>query len=134
MIQAIDIDDAVKEAFSNIKMNSTHQYMICSIENKEKVVLESLGELGATWEEFCSKLPETEGRFCVFDYKKVMDDGRHINKLCFVFWCPDAAKITAKMVYSSNKVHVGQVFDCGINVACHDKSDLEREEIERHIK
>jgi Cofilin/tropomyosin-type actin-binding protein len=93
MHQAIDFDPAVIETFNGIKMKGAASYMILKIDDDFKVVIEQLGEVGASWDSMCDSLPEDDGRYVVFDYKKKFDDGRTVSRLIFLYWCPDGVKI-----------------------------------------
>ncbi|KAI7824231.1 hypothetical protein BX661DRAFT_46534 [Kickxella alabastrina] len=54
------------------------------------------------YEDFLAHLPETECRYAVYDVqfqkKEVLS-----NKIVFITWSPDNAKIKAKMIYASSK-------------------------------
>ncbi|KAJ1887738.1 cofilin, partial [Kickxella alabastrina] len=54
------------------------------------------------YEDFLAHLPETECRYAVYDIqfqkKEVLS-----NKIVFITWSPDNAKIKAKMIYASSK-------------------------------
>lgn len=134
MHQSIAFEDNVNETFTGIKMKGDNAYMICKIDDDFKVAIEHIGEKGATWDAMCEQLPDDDGRYVVFDYQKKMDDGRLVNKLLFVYWCPDGVKITRKIQLSSNKVPIEGKLPCQISIACGDRSDLEATEIERNIR
>ena len=70
-------------------------------------------------------LPESEGRFAVFDIRWVQDDGRKRDSVCFVTWTPDNARIRQKMLYGST----GESFKASLQgikatIAAHDIEDL----------
>lgn len=134
MHQNIEIDQDVIDTFNGIKMKGTNTYMVLKINEASRVVIEHVGAAGASWEEMCDKLPDDDGRYIVFDYKKKLDDGRVIARLLFTYWCPDSVKITRKVQLSSNKVPVEAKVPCQISIACSDRSDLEAAEVERSIK
>jgi hypothetical protein len=48
-------------------------------------------------------LPEAECRYGVYDFSYVGKEGVEKNKLFFVSWVPDVAKVKAKMLYASSK-------------------------------
>jgi cofilin len=134
MHQNIEIDPAVIETFNGIKMKGTNTYMVLKINEESKIAIEHIGEKGAAWDAMCDALPDDDGRYIVFDYKKKLDDGREISRLLFVYWCPDSVKISRKVQLSSNKVPVETKVPCQISISCTDRSDLEAAEVERSIK
>ena len=135
MQQQIAFDEKIQETFNDIKMKSAHQYMICTInEAGDKLELESVGEKDADFETMAKALPDNEGRYIVFDYPKKDKDGICANRLTFIFWCPSGVPIKRRLVYSSNKSGVKAKLDCPCKVDCHDRSDIELEEVEKYIK
>ena len=42
--------------------------------------------------------------FAVFDYECQSPNGAQLNKLVFVNWAPDNARVKSKMMYASTKV------------------------------
>ena len=135
MQQQINFDEKVLETFNEIKMKSAHQYMICTInKDGDKLELESIGAKDSDFETMAKALPDKEGRFIVFDYPKKYEDGRCASKLTFIFWCPSGVPIKRRLVYSSNKSGVKAKLDCPCNINCHDRSDIELEEVDKNIK
>jgi len=48
--------------------------------------LEAQGEKGASFEEFCSKLPDLDCRYGILDVPITTKSGAEANKLIFVCW------------------------------------------------
>ena len=64
------------------------QYIVYKISDDYKnIVLESMGEKGASFEDFCSKLPDKECRFAILDVDITTTSGAQAHKLVFVQWC-----------------------------------------------
>lgn len=131
----IQFDEGVIDTFTGLKMKSTHRYLVLKINDSgDKIVIDKLGEKAETFENMTDALPDDEGRYIVFDYEKNLDDGRQLKKLLYIFWSPDTASIKKKVLYSNNNGNIKSTFDLSINISCHDRSDIEQEEIDRRVK
>ena len=70
-------------------------------------------------------------RYAVFDYEfKKAETGLTQDKLVFVYYCPEDAKIKHKMIYAASKDSLVKPLD-GIAklIQANDKRDLEESEI-----
>ena len=56
-------------------------------DDKKSIELECKGEKGASFEDFCSKLPDNDCRYAVYDVEIATKSGASANKLIFVSWC-----------------------------------------------
>jgi hypothetical protein len=64
------------------------QYMIFKITDDKKFIeIEHKGEKGASFEDFCAKLPDNDCRYAVLDVEIATSSGATANKLIFVAWC-----------------------------------------------
>ena len=49
-------------------------------------------------------LPENDCRYAVYDFEYERGQGEGVrNKICFIVWSPDTAKVKSKMLYASSK-------------------------------
>jgi len=65
----------------------------------------------------------------MIDLDTVTNDGRKVNKLVFITWTPDCAKIKNKMVYAGSKEALKSALPgVGIQVQATDAQDLDFEE------
>jgi hypothetical protein len=53
------------------------------------------------WEELLAKLPADAGVFTLFDFREKASDGRIIDKLVLLKWCPDTVPVEQKMLMGS---------------------------------
>jgi len=97
----IKTDDHVIDIYNKMKMDKGLKYIICKID--KEVVIETEGGKDATYSEFLALLPDDSPRYCVFDFNFKHKDGRDINKLVFIFWCPDNSNVKLKMTYATAK-------------------------------
>ncbi len=62
----------------------------------------SADENVAAWTEMCTRyFPKDEARFAFFDWSTKAEDGRNVQKLILVKWCPDTANVASKMLFGS---------------------------------
>ena len=110
-------------------------YIVFKItDDKKNIVIEHKGAKGASFEDFCSKLPEGDCRYAVLDVEINTKSGATANKLIFVAWSDDNASIKPKMLYASSKDALKKTLT-GINeeYQATDKSDLDHAEIKKKV-
>ena len=56
-------------------------------DDKKHIEIEHKGEKGASFDDFCSKLPDGDCRYAVLDVEIDTKSGATANKLIFVAWC-----------------------------------------------
>ena len=104
--------------------------MTFKIENKKKILLHEKGENGEGYEEFVSKLPDDEGRYCIVDVPFETADGRTTSKLVFISWVPDTMKAMVKMIYAGSRESIKNVFEgVGVSLQCSGLEDLDYESV-----
>jgi cofilin len=80
----------------------------------------------ATYAEFTKLLPEAECRYAVYDFSYVGKEGVEKNKLFFISWVPDVAKVKAKMLYASSKERFRRDLDgVQLEIQATDASEIE---------
>ena len=129
----IQATDEARETYQKLS-RSKIQYVVFKIEKidgTEVISLECSGEKckeaeqDAKWDEFVGKLPETEGRYGVFDLRWTQEDGRKRDSVCFVSWTPDSCKIRQKMMYGATlESFKGSLDGIKSTIVAHDMSDL----------
>jgi hypothetical protein len=55
----------------------------------------------AAWQALSSSLPKDSAVFTLFDWACKASDGRRVNKVILVKWCPDTAPVAQKMMFGS---------------------------------
>mmetsp|Transcript_10129 Transcript_10129/g.17331 ORF Transcript_10129/g.17331 Transcript_10129/m.17331 type:complete len:142 (-) Transcript_10129:67-492(-) len=105
MASGISVASEVVDTFNDIKLSHKHRYSIYkrNADNTE-IVLESVADPSKTYDDFCAALPPNECRYGIFDleYSKSEADGMR-QKIIFVVWAPDSARIKDKMLTASSK-------------------------------
>lgn len=96
-------DDAVN-VYYLVRSKSKYRWVTWKIhEEGTKVVIDAVGEPDSTYQDFLGVLPESDCRYCVFDYAFRDADGQAHSKIVFINWAPDVARAKAKMMYASTK-------------------------------
>jgi len=91
-----------------LKLGKKLKFIIYKLNDKfNEVVIDKVSSSeGKTPEEvhdeFVAALPEEDCRYAVYDFEYDGGEGKR-NKLFFVFWASDNAKVKSKMVYASSK-------------------------------
>ena len=95
-------------------------------------MIEKKGEKGASFDDFCSTLPDGDCRYAVLDVAITTKSGAETNKLIFVAWSDDNASIKPKMLYASSKDALKKTLT-GINeeYQATDRSDLDLKDIQK---
>eukprot|EP00761_Pharyngomonas_kirbyi_P011326 gb/GECH01011351.1/.p1 GENE.gb/GECH01011351.1/~~gb/GECH01011351.1/.p1 ORF type:complete len:138 (+),score=24.56 gb/GECH01011351.1/:1-414(+) len=94
-------DDCVQK-YNDLKLNHKFRYIVYNITSESQIEVEKTADASATYDDFIKELPKDEPRYAVFDFEFDAGEGTR-NKLVFVNWSPDTAKIKSKMVYASSK-------------------------------
>nr|AGA16540.1 actin depolymerising factor 1 [Cryptocaryon irritans] len=97
------LDDCIQK-FHDLKMKQTFRYIIYKIDG-DNIVTDSVGNREETFENFIKVIPQNNARYAVFDYYFKTNEvpSREIQKLIFIFYCPDTAPLKEKMLYASSK-------------------------------
>ena len=67
------------------------QYLVFKVNDERTfVVPEEIGEKGASFEEFCAKMPDGECRYGIYDVVINTKSGAQANKLMLIAWCADS--------------------------------------------
>eukprot|EP00053_Salpingoeca_punica_P003916 m.45988 g.45988 ORF g.45988 m.45988 type:complete len:142 (-) comp12494_c0_seq1:550-975(-) len=104
MASGIGIADACVEAFNEIKLKHQHKFVVFRVNNDlTQIIVDEKAGPEAQYSDFISKLPRDDCRYAIYDFDYSLPDGGVRNKLIFVVWCPDTAKIKAKMLYAASK-------------------------------
>lgn len=98
------VEESCKTTFLELQRKKAHRYIIFKIEEKKKVVVvEKVGVLGETYDDFCASLPEADCRYAVYDFDFTTEDNCQKSKIFFIAWSPDIARIRTKFLYATSK-------------------------------
>ncbi|CAN0212863.1 unnamed protein product [Scytosiphon promiscuus] len=122
-------------AFKLHRAPHDNRYFIYKIENDAEIVVDTFGDKSKTYDDFTACLPPNECRYGVFDLDYVTRDGRDANKIIFVSWSPDTAKIKNKMVYAASKEAIkSALMGIGVHVQATDQGELELDYIKSQVQ
>ncbi|MFF5728092.1 actin-binding ADF family protein [[Kitasatospora] papulosa] len=99
----ISVNNGCLLEFEALKLKKAHRYVIFNL-NKDltEIVVEKVSS-SAECDDFIADLPESECRWAVYDFEFEKEGAGKRNKLTFVSWSPDIAKIKQKMLFASSK-------------------------------
>ncbi|KAF9525906.1 actin cross-linking [Crepidotus variabilis] len=102
MASGVAVNPECVTAFQDLKLKKKSKYIIFNLNSTmTEIVVHKTGE-EKDYEEFLKHLPEAECRWAIYDLEFEKDGGQR-NKLLFISWSPDDAKVKQKMVFASSR-------------------------------
>ena len=134
MSSGITPDDECVERFNELKLGHKYRYIVFRItDDYTTIKVEKTAEPSASYDDFVNELPENECRYCIFDYE-YEDDGRKQNKILFVVWAPDTARVKAKMLVASSKDAFKKVLvGIGCEVQATDLAEVDEQAVKDKV-
>ncbi|KAI0087038.1 hypothetical protein BDY19DRAFT_323900 [Irpex rosettiformis] len=100
----VGVSSTCLDTFQDLKLGKKHKYIVFSLSDDLKEIIVAKTSADSNYESFIADLPETECRWAVYDFEYDAEGGAgKRNKLIFVSWSPDDAKIKSKMLYASSR-------------------------------
>eukprot|EP00034_Subulatomonas_tetraspora_P001589 GABW01001914.1.p1 GENE.GABW01001914.1~~GABW01001914.1.p1 ORF type:complete len:138 (-),score=59.14 GABW01001914.1:51-464(-) len=130
MSSGVGVNDECVAKFQELKLNHNAKYIVFKMnDNLTEVVVEKVGEKDADYDAFTAELPKDDCRYAVFDFEYDYEGGKR-DKILFVVWAPDTAKVKSKMLYASTKDTVRKKFvGIGVEVQATDASEIDHSEV-----
>jgi len=127
MSSGVAVHDEVVTTYEQLKLGHSYRYVFFKLnDNQSQVILDKTAPPSATYEMFVKELPTNDCRYAVFDFEYEQDGGRR-NKILFVVWAPDSAKIKSKMLYASSKDAVRKkLVGLGVEIQATDLSEIDK--------
>jgi len=129
MATGVVVNDEVVDAFTDFKLKRGEfhvRFFIYKIKNKKNIVIEKIGDLSKTYDDFASELPENDCRYGLIDLDFDTSDGRKTSKLVFISWNPETSPIRSKMLYAGSKEALkASLSGVGIHINATDYSELD---------
>ena len=115
-----------KPTFDLLKFNKKFRFIVFVIDSETKnIKVESTGERSLTIDDLRSRLPDRNLAFVVFDYEFVDSDGTPNNRVTFIYWLPDGAKIKERMQSATAKETLKNALDItNKEMIANDKEEL----------
>ncbi|CAL1712470.1 unnamed protein product [Somion occarium] len=103
MASGVGVNQNVLDTYQELKLGKKHKYIVFGLspDNTEIVVTKTSSD--NSYETFLADLPEAECRWAIYDFEFERPGEGKRNKLLFVTWAPDDAKIKQKMLFASSK-------------------------------
>ncbi|EFL37347.1 cofilin [Streptomyces griseoflavus Tu4000] len=103
-LSGVTLNDACVETYQQLKLGKKLKYIIFHLNKENTEIAVEKSSDSVDYDNFLADLPEDECRWAVYDleYEKEEGAGKR-NKLTFVSWAPDSAKMKQKMAYASSK-------------------------------
>jgi len=114
--------------YTNLKMNKMYRFVVFKLNDAHtEIVVDQKGARTTTYQDFVDHLSAAaksgECRFAVYDVDFKFND-QPKNKLIFVAWSPEGAKIKQKMVYSSSKSVLKKKLQIDLELQATDLEEL----------
>ncbi|KAJ3061808.1 cofilin, partial [Quaeritorhiza haematococci] len=126
----VGVRDAAVEAFQDLKLKKRYRYIVYKITDDFKEITTERMVENSEYNDFVASLPANECRYCVYDFEYEVPGEGPRNKIVFIFWAPDTAKVKAKMLYAASKEAIRKKLD-GIytELQCTDLSEVSHDSI-----
>jgi len=121
--------------FQELKLGKKCKYILYKLSDDNTQIIVDKASIGGDYEDFLEDLPPYHCRWGVFDleYRKDIVEGEPIvkrNKIVFISWSPDTAKIKDKMVFASSKEALRRALvGIQVDVQASEFSDVNKEAV-----
>ena len=135
LANGVTVDDQIRTKWNDMKTWKKNSFFIYKITaDLAQVVIEHEGAPGLGYEDMLSLLPEDDCRFAVFPFTYQVPDGDR-ERIVFVQWAPDSARIKNKILYADIKDTIKKVLQ-GVNfeVQGTDLSEISFETVMKKAK
>jgi len=135
MSSGVAVNEEVLAKYQELKLGHSLRYALFKLNaDQTAVVVDSTAGPSATYEDFVKALPANDCRYAVYDFEYEADGGQR-NKILFVVWAPDSAKIKAKMLYASTKDAIRKkLVGVGVEIQATDLAEIDREAVLEKVK
>jgi len=138
MSTGVSASDECMAAYHALRSQKKGRYVMMKFNaTKTEVIVEKVGDRANTISDLVSEL-KTEGndicRYVIFDFEYEAEDGSPRDKLLFIVWAPDTAKIKEKMLTAGTKVSFAKTLDLTAGCSEIQANDLDAFEIDELMK
>ncbi|KAN0079950.1 hypothetical protein V8E55_009516 [Tylopilus felleus] len=103
MSSGVPASDECVTVFQDLKLRKKSKYIIYNLnQGLTEIVVQKASKEG-DFETFVADLPASECRWAVYDFEYDVGSEGKRNKICFISWSPDDAKVRQKMVFASSR-------------------------------
>ncbi|KAK9837037.1 hypothetical protein WJX84_011626 [Apatococcus fuscideae] len=135
-MSGISVGDDAINLYYFMKAKSTYRWATWRINDAgNEVVISNVGDKDSNYRDFVGVLPPNDCRYGVYDFQYTNSDNCIFNKLVFLSWAPDRAKIKSKMMYASTKDFFKGFLDgLSIELQASEPDDVTEENIEESVR
>jgi len=103
MSSGIGVNSACLSEFQALKVKRRNKYVLFHLNKDNTEIVVEKTSTATDYDEFLGDLPEDQCRWAVYDFEFEAADSGKRNKILFVSWSPDSARVKDKMLHSSSK-------------------------------
>ena len=106
----ITCDKEVTEILLDLRDKRKSRYVFFKIRRSGRgllsISLNKKSKRDATFNDFLQEVPKDEPRYIVYDFSYTTNGGEKRDRLLFIFWSPEKARMEDKVSYSSTKSNI----------------------------
>lgn len=130
MASGVGVNADCLTAFQELKLGKKTKYIIFSLNKEKTEIVVEKSSSSSDYEDFVEDLPGVECRWAVYDLEFEKEEGGKRNKLVFVSWSPDNAKIKDKMVSASSRDAIRRsLVGIAVEIQATEYSEVARETV-----
>jgi len=103
MASGVTVHPDCLTTFQALKTGRKYKFVIFTLNGTNTEVIVHKTSDSTDYADFVNELPDGQCRWAVYDFEFEKEGAGKRNKICFVSWSPDDAKVKDKMVYASSK-------------------------------
>ncbi|KDR83149.1 hypothetical protein GALMADRAFT_238995 [Galerina marginata CBS 339.88] len=103
MASGVGVNELCISTFQELKLKKKYKYIIFTLNSNFTEVIVEKTSSEQDYDAFLADLPETECRWAIYDFEFEKEGAGKRNKIIFLSWSPDDAKIKQKMVFASSR-------------------------------
>ncbi|WFD30990.1 cofilin [Malassezia sp. CBS 17886] len=103
MSSGVKVNPECLEKYQSLKLGKKIKYLIYELSSDNTEIVVAKTSESQDYDDFVAELPPGECRYAIYDFEFEKGNEGKRNKICFVTWSPDDAKVKQKMLYASSK-------------------------------
>ncbi|MFC9740529.1 actin-binding ADF family protein [Streptomyces noursei] len=118
------------DKFQDLKLKKKHAYILFTLNKDKTEIIVDKTSSSTKYEEFTNDLPEAECRWAVYNFEFDKGAGGHRNKIVFIAWSPEDAKMKERTLFASSKdVLRRSLSGIGVEIQGNDFSEVAYESV-----
>ncbi|PPQ79132.1 hypothetical protein CVT24_012564 [Panaeolus cyanescens] len=103
MASGVTVNEGCLSTFQELKLKKKYKFITFTLSPNATEIVVKDTSTEKDYDAFIESLPEDECRWAVYDVEFEKEDGGKRNKLAFISWVPETAKIKQKMIFASSR-------------------------------